>query len=233
MHNEKLFDKIREAAWNDTSEPDEWDADKVWASVQSRQMKSKKRWLWLPYAVAASVVLTALLIGFNVMQPAEKPISNVQASPPVKADWGEKSVSQLKQKPVIKKTIGSIRKSKSQLAPVTGLAPVPQSESTPAVQVQHFPSADSNRIVHFQDKQPLADSSDINVEPAAVIGEKVLVVEIALPENKGPEEELTSLQVMFIQAKKEREARKLRVKYQKAKVPGLWSFVHHSFLETP
>ena len=61
---------------------------------------------------------------------------------------------------------------------------------------------------------------------------KVLIADISIPEEKTGE--YPALRQIFDQARKERQARKMRIQFNREiKKPGLWSFVHHSFVQYP
>lgn len=231
MQNERLFKKVKETALHDLSGTDDWEPDEIWAMVERKSKKHRILILW-PYAAASMFLLVMGLALLDFESSKKKDLVNVKpttkdiASVPANA---ENHVDGIGKRPDVgdNRILGRIR---------------PRFVNDRDQIIQKYEAVDTSKYsilkndlregqiqkaVVFED----ADSS----KSAAVnekVGEKVLIADITLPEQKP--EELTGLRYMFDLAKKEREARKMRVRILKrSKSIGLWSFVHHSFAEYP
>lgn len=231
MQNERLFKKVKQTALHDLSGTDDWEPDEIWAVVE-RKSENRRILLWWPYA-AASMILLFMGLGLWDFEGLRKvnladvksTIKNIPAVPAKP----ENHVAGISKHP----EVGDGR-----ILPRIG----PQLINDRDQIIQKYEAVDTSghavlkddlregriqKSIVFEDVDSLKGAA-VNEE----VGEKVLIADITLPEQKP--EELTGLRYMFDLAKKEREARKMRIKiFKRSKSIGLWSFVHHSFVEYP
>ena len=233
MQNEKLIEKIKNTALTETSGTDAYNPEKIWADIKKKKNK-KSMWLWWPYAAAASVLLSGVFFWFLMVQHTETfvqaEVSRIE-TPPVnllkkkEADDMETNLSTDANDSVFRDSKFLI-KQKS--------ANSDQSPVTTDLQIPALSLADSV-VPKDDDLTAIIDTTNFeknnqNVNESTT--EKILIADISIPEEKTGE--YPALRQIFDQARKERQARKMRIQFNREiKKPGLWSFVHHSFVQYP
>jgi hypothetical protein len=232
MQNEKLFEKIKNTALTETSGTDEYNPEKLWADINKRKNK-KSMWLWGTYAAVASVLLSGVFFWFLKVQHTE---TSVQAevsrieTPPVnllekkEADDMETNLSTDANDSVFRdsKFLIKQKSANSDQSPVTTDLQIPALSLADSIE----PKDDITTIIDTTN----FEKNNQNVNESTT--EKVLIADISIPEEKAGE--YPALRQIFDQARKERHARKMRIQFNREiKKPGLWSFVHHSFVQYP
>lgn len=231
MRNENLFEKIKETALTETAGTDEYDPEKIWSDIQKKSKKT--RILWWPYA-AASVVL-AVLVLLNLPEKQQHVVVRIKNPGP--AAVSEKPLGQTERKtdnlPVTHKSPDSdtnVDRSKTIEPELAATAPATASTDT-SITDHQFPNSG------IAESQPIVSEDQImnqskETQSPEQISEKVLVAHIELPEEQSNPQ--SGLQRIFDQVKKDREARKMRLQFNRnvGKL-NLWSFVHRSFVENP
>jgi hypothetical protein len=231
MQNERLFKKVKETALHDLSGTDDWEPDEIWAVVEKKS-ENRRILLWWPYAVASMFLLVIGLALWDLESLTRKDLVDVKPtvkdipSVPTKT---ENHIDEISKRPEVgdNRILGRISpefvNDRDQI--IQKYETVDTSEYS--ILKNDLREGQIQTAVVFEDADSLK-SAAVNEK----VGEKVLIADIKLPEQKP--EELTGLRYMFDLAKKEREARKMRVRILKrGKSIGLWSFVHHSFVEYP
>ena len=226
MRNEKLFEKIKHTVLEDQTDPEEWNPEKIWAKIEKKKNK-RKHWLWLPAAAAALIALMGLSIWLstpkrgtigkiegrsqNVEMPAKPNISQSPAAPK-----SEKRGRDAEKKPRITNQIIEPQ----QLVEGDGLIP-------DDIVLKKAESVDAAPLLS---QTELVNTDSTAEVQASKPGEKVLIADISIPESEP--EEPSALHRMFEVAKREREARKMRIHISRHnKNLTFWAFVHHSFIE--
>ncbi|MCE7060354.1 hypothetical protein [Dyadobacter sp. CY343] len=231
MRNERLFDKIREASQTNNAESEDFNPEKIWASVKEKQ-KPKTVWLWWPYAAASVLLLIVFVI--SILKPENQQILASKSTTPAvpqKLHAGRlEADSKLVRKPksgfeMVEKPIEN---QPDQMDSKTENS-ISFEENTEAVtpQVADIPSVTQPIESSINTTNTIADS--ITAKPRF---EKVLIADIALPEENTVQ--LSALQRIFDQVKKDREAKKMRLQFDRnVGKPTFWSFVQQSFVEYP
>ncbi|MCF0041127.1 hypothetical protein [Dyadobacter fanqingshengii] len=231
MHNEKLFNKIKDLALNDHPDDEKWDAEEVWGKIKQKD-KRRSRWIWYLLPAAASVLIAIFWMWPNdkkEMSVVKESIENVEKQRTVQthSDKHLSVVKEVEEKPKVRPHRATVQRVEIMKEPILeieaatvndqmfGVNPEKMFENNPELVAQANP-----------DSLALTET-----KPTLPVKERVLTAEIELP---GRQEEipLTALQIMFKKAKEERETRRLRTRYidnDKA----FWSFVRHSFVENP
>lgn len=231
MHNEKLFNKIKDLALTDHPDDEKWDAEKVWGKIKQKN-KRRSRWIWYLLPAAASVLIAIFWMWPNdkkEMSAVKQNIENVEKQRIVQAD-SDKRLSVVKESEVkskvrpyratdqraelVKEPILAIEKATAN-DQMFGVNPEKMFENIPELVAQANP-----------DSLTLTET-----KPTLPVKERVLTAEIELP-GRQDEIQLTALQIMFKKAKEERETRRLRTRYIDNN-KAFWSFVRHSFVENP
>ncbi|MCF0064093.1 hypothetical protein MUK70_27835 [Dyadobacter chenwenxiniae] len=231
MQNEKLFDKIKQAALTETAGTAEYDPENIWSKIQNKDNR-KSRVLWWLYMAASVVFILIFLVNLpEKQQKIRVANSKTRETTPQHnpAEHTRKEIDRpaissklpASEKSIARKAITEQRLSEAKQEPasidmsITGLQ-IPESGLE---EYQTAFRADSTTT-------PVNDKQDLQQK-----GEKVLIANIALPEQ---EIEQSGLQRIFNQVKKDREARRMRLQFNRnvGKLT-LWSLVHQSFFEHP
>ncbi|CAG5069091.1 hypothetical protein DYBT9623_01826 [Dyadobacter sp. CECT 9623] len=231
MQNERLFDKIREASQTNNAGSEDFNPEKIWASVKEKQ-KPKTVWLWWPYAAAS--VLLLIVITISVLKPEKQQVlANKSITPAIspklhadKLQTDNKLVGKINPgfeivtKPIKNQPDQEDFKPENQIS-------VNENTEVAAPQVADIPTVTQPIESSINIANTVADS--VTAKPRA---EKVLIADIDLPEENTVQ--LSALQRIFDQVKKDRKARKMRLQFDRnVGKPTFWSFVQQSFVEYP
>jgi hypothetical protein len=230
MQNERLFDRIRHAALTETAGTDEYDPEKLWANIRNKDNR-KTRMLWWPYAAASVVLILIFLVKLPEKQQKihvanNRPrLATPEQNPPENI---EKKIDRLVIPPKLPASniITNRRDIPEQRLSKTTEEPASIDTDIPDLQITKSETAENQTTVSSESTiTPLNDKLHLQQKK-----EKVLVANIALPENKTDQQ--SGLQRIFEQVKKDREARRMRLQFNRnVGKPTLWSFVHQSFVE--
>ncbi|MCF2505764.1 hypothetical protein L0663_20380 [Dyadobacter sp. CY107] len=231
MHNEKLFNKIKDLALNDHPDDEKWDAEEVWGKIKQKD-KRRSRWIWYLLPAAASVLIAIFWMWPNdkkEMSVVKESIENVEKQRTVQthSDKHLSVVKEVEEKPKVRPHRATVQRVEIMKEPILeieaatvndqmfGVNPEKMFENNPELVAQANP-----------DSLALTET-----KPTLPVKERVLTAEIELP-GRHDEIPLTALQIMFKKAKEERETRRLRTRYIDNN-KAFWSFVRHSFVENP
>ncbi|MCE6990990.1 hypothetical protein [Dyadobacter sp. CY323] len=229
MRNEKLFEKIKQTTWSETPDVEEWDPEKVWAYIEKKH-ENKKIWLWWPYAAASILLIVGIWFSTDkVDHPVNVVKEEIAKSDVVKPEIGIKLKLEKSELITSKKSISKPLTHKKYLTKNDTNA---FNEDVIESYTLNEDTIPPTKIDTIQTPELNANLPLVAIKPDEKPREKVLVAKIAFPEQKPVE--LTGLQKMFELARREREARKMRIQLiDSKKESGFWSFVHHSFVENP
>ncbi|KAA0993262.1 hypothetical protein [Dyadobacter aurulentus] len=232
MRNERLFEKIKETALTETTGTDEYDPDKIWSDIQ--QKAKKTRTLWWHYAAASVVLAVLVLLNIpetkqqNVVVSIKKPGLPAASQKPLEQIEGEtENLPITHQLPDSDRSTDS-RNTIDPKLPEAAPATVRIDTGMEDLQLHQSGIAENQTVIS---EDPIINQSEETENPARR-SEKVLVAHIDLPDEQTVQQ--SGLQRVFDQVKKDREARKMRLQFNRnvGKLT-LWSFVHQSFVEKP
>ncbi|SKB82634.1 hypothetical protein [Dyadobacter psychrophilus] len=230
MHNERLFNKIKDLALNEDPDDKKWDAEEVWGKIKQKE-KRQVRWIWYLLPAAASILIAIFLMWPNdkkEMSAETKNIGNSANQPVVQTDFDKQlSVKGLDEKPKVQLHHADAQRVVIEKKPVPEIQSAPVDNEIPSVKSGEL--IENNVELFTEVKMDSLKMPDQN--PTLPAKERVLIAEIELPERQ-EETQLTALQIMFKKAKEERETRRLRTRYIDNN-KTFWSFVRHSFIENP
>ncbi|SDF90767.1 hypothetical protein SAMN04487996_113157 [Dyadobacter soli] len=234
MENERLFEKIKDTVLTETSGTEEYDPDKIWRDI-AKKRKQKVLWLWWPYA-AAIFVLCGIFIWNRMDSRKEQVAVFERAKPEIFPDVLSKNNQKLDAG--LKAEVREEALFENQKAYSNRVA------KKAAVKSLYFKKANDSISITIlnEDSLPTQNKLTLSVSPTETATdthytarpetEKVLIADISIPEDKT--EQYPALWQIFEQARKERQARKMRLQLDhRLRKPGLWSFVHHSFVQYP
>lgn len=260
MHNQKLFDKIRETLSDDAAEdvsPFEWDKKAVWERIET-QNSPRRGFAFGRWAAVAAAFIGILLLGKWLLSPQslnELPPKLTKVTPqpslskppvePLKVAITQqnkafvkknKSYGYVERQLVVEDTWAVEPEDSSKLAQVVvqadgitspqPLALLEKGEAFPRIQKE----ADDAR------KSPLLQKGEEDLENEAKPKERVLIVDIDLPDlpEKTPAQDL--LRTTFLE-RFSRETRRLRTERKfdlraldRRAGKGVWSLVAHSLV---
>jgi hypothetical protein len=196
MQNEKLFKKIKDISLHSTAADQDWNPENVWEKITRKQQRNKA-WVWWPYAAACAVLVLALL--FWLPGPAYRPVRSLAHAEKIKTTAQPEALSE---SPYVTK---NEPKSLAVSIPAKNI----QAKKARTLLTAKLPQETGTALLKSTEATPAeADRYGNDTMPGYHPGQDLLALHFAQEQEN---EELSPLLLMYEEAKKEREIRKLSV----------------------